>query len=121
MSLKLICIIIYNECFDHVCSWNYNAYITILCKLCFQHQLHLYIISPCHGFTHSVPCFFVYGPADCWEPGEFGEPTTRGDTATGVSFFYVLSLSTQLWSRMGENFIFTQMARFLSFMALLLS
>lgn len=51
MSLKLICIIIYNGCFDHVCSWNYNAYITVLCKLHFQHQLHLYIISHATGLS----------------------------------------------------------------------
>lgn len=77
MSLKSICIIIYNGCFDHVCSWNYNAYITILCKLRFQHQLHLYIISACHQFIHSVHCFFVYCSADRQKLGEFGETLPR--------------------------------------------
>lgn len=77
MSLKSICIIIYNGCFDHVCSWNYNAYITILCKLHFQHHLHLYIISACHQFIHSVHCFFVYSPADWQKLGGFGETLPR--------------------------------------------
>lgn len=54
------------------------------------------------------------------EAGRIWGDTTRENTATAAPFSYVLSLSTQHWHQMGENFGLTQMVCFVSLMTLLL-
>lgn len=124
MSLKLICIIIYSECFDHVCSWNYNATLPYYANCTFSMSYICISFLRCISFLHATgypSCALFLCVSSCrpLEAGGIWGDTTRGNTDKVIPFSYVLCLSTQSWHQLGEELYFN-IACFLSFVILLL-
>lgn len=86
MSLKLICIVIYNECFDHVCSWDYNTTLPYYANCTFS------ISYICISFLRATGLPILCIVSLCTDPNAAG---SCGNTAIGVLFSYVISVSVQ--------------------------